>query len=175
MFIIGENLKELCHTHTIVDNEKDIDETCIELKLDKLIKKVVPTKKYDTLKYGEAIPSECVKSYTLNEKGLLLKPKECVLACSSQNINIPCGYMGMIQTKGSLARLFVFAHCVDSQIDSGFRGKVTFELYNSSKFNIVINAGQKIANLYIISASDKNIKPYVGKYCNAQEPTIQLP
>lgn len=175
MFVLGDNLIELSKKYSIVDNIKDIDDTCIELRLDRIIKRIQPVEGINTLKYGEEIPIRCVKREYINEKGLILKPNDCVLACSMQSINIPCGYMGWVQTKGSLARMFVFAHCSDSQIDSGFRGKITFELYNASKFDIIIKAGQKIVNLYIVSASDKNIIPYVGKYCNAMEPTIQLP
>lgn len=81
----------------------------------------------------------------------------------------------MIQTKGSLARLFVFIQCSDSQVDSGFKGRVTFELFNASEFKISIQAEQKVANLYILPVSDKNVGLYKGKYNNAEEPTIQLP
>jgi hypothetical protein len=175
MFVVGNNLRELVQKHNIVENVNDVDETCIELRLHKVIRRFHITNTIDTLKYGDPIPKEIGIKETVGNEGLTLKPNETVLACSKQQIFLPQGFMGMVQTKGSLARMFVFAQCSDSQIDSGFRGRVTFELFNASPFNIIINKGQKIANLYIMMGSDKNVKKYQGKYNLADEPTLQKP
>lgn len=175
MFIVGINLKELVEKYNVVEDVRDVEETCIELGLYSIVKKLCNTKDIDTLKYGEKIPEQCIMRENISENGLKIKPGETILACSSQYIFVPQGYMGMIQTKGSLARLFVFAQCSDLQIDSGFRGRVTFELYNASNFNILLQENQKVANLYLMPVSDKNVKMYEGKYNNADEPTIQIP
>lgn len=175
MFIVGVNLKELVEKYKVVEDVRDVEETCIELRLYKIIKKLCTTNGIGTIRYGEKIPEECIEREDITEKGLIIKPQETVLACSSQRIFIPQGYMGMIQTKGSLARLFVFAQCSGFQIDSGFKGRVTFELYNASKFDILLQKNQKVANLYLMPVSDKNVKLYEGKYNNADEPTIQMP
>lgn len=175
MFIVGNNLKELVKKYQIVDDVRDVGETCIELKLHNIIKRLITTQSTNTLKYGERIPSECIRKENITEHGIVIEPKEALLACSSQRVIIPKGYMGMVQTKGSLARLFVFAQFSDSQVDSGFSGRITFELFNASNFNIILQEGQKIANLYLIPASDKNVNSYKGKYNNASEPTIQEP
>lgn len=175
MFIVGENLRQLVNKHSIVDNLRDVEETCIELKLHHIVKRITPAKANRTLKYGERIPNAWIKDEDIKSKGLCIKPYEALLACSSQIVFIPQGYMGMIQTKGSLARLFVFIHFSDSQVDSGYRGRITFEMFNAATFNVLLHEGQKVANLYILPVSDKNVKPYKGKYNNADEPTIQLP
>ena len=175
MFIVGDNLRELVQKYNIVDDMRDVEETCIELRLCKNIKKLITTEKIRILRYGESIPKECVKIEEIPEDGLLLKPSETVLACSNQRVIIPQGYMGIVQTKGSLARMFVFSHCSDFQVDSGFSGRITLELYNASQFGILLREGQKVANLYILPVSDKNVRKYQGKYNNADEPTIQLP
>ncbi|MBD5118867.1 MAG: hypothetical protein HDT37_07115 [Clostridiales bacterium] len=175
MFIVGENLISLVKKHHIIDDIRDVSETCIELKLNHIIKRMRRTNDCDTLNYGERIPAKYIMEESILDEGLILKPQKAVLACSSKSVHIPCGYMGMIQTKGSLARLFVFVHCSDSQVDSGFKGCITFELYNASEFNVRIQAGQKVANLYILPVSDKNVKAYEGKYKDADKPTIQLP
>lgn len=175
MLIVGKNLEQLVEKYRITENIKDVDTTCIELRLDRTVKRLCATIRNRTLRYGERIPGECIKVSDIGKDGLLLRPAEPVLACSQQKIVIPPGYMGLVQTKGSLARMFVFAQFSDAQIDSGFSGKITLELFNASPFNILIQEGQKIANLYIIKASDKNVKLYEGKYQYAQEPTIQIP
>lgn len=175
MFIVGINLKELVEKYKVVEDVRDVEETCIELRLYKIIKKLCTSNGISTIRYGDKIPEEYIEREDISEKGLIIKPQETVLACSSQRIFIPQGFMGMIQTKGSLARLFVFAQCSGLQIDSGFKGRVTFELYNASKFDILLQKNQKVANLYLMPVSDKNVKLYEGKYNNADEPTIQMP
>ena len=175
MFIVGTNLKELVEEYKVVEDMRDVDDTCIELGLHNIVKKMCKTKDIDTLNYGGNIPKQCITRKKISKNGLKIKPGETILACSSQRIFIPQGYMGMIQTKGSLARLFVFAQCSDWQIDSGFKGRVTFELFNASNFNILLKEKQKVANLYLVPVSDKNVKLYKGKYNNADEPTIQIP
>lgn len=175
MFIVGENLKELVKQHEIVKDIRDVSETCIELKLNRKIKRICKADGIDILRYGERIPSECILEEDIFETGLTIKSKEALLACSYQSVHIPQGYMGIVQTKGSLARMFVFAQCSDFQVDSGFKGYITFEFYNASDFDIYIQCGQKVVNLYILSASDKNIIPYQGKYSGFLEPTIQFP
>ena len=98
-----------------------------------------------------------------------------MLACSSQNITMPLGYIGFVQTKGTLARLFVAAHCADAQIEPGFSGKVTLELMNQSPFDIAIPVGANIAQIYIMRCSTDNSKPYNGKYQRCEIPTLPLP
>ena len=88
---------------------------------------------------------------------------------------MPQGYMGLLQTKGSLARLCVSLHFSDGQIDPGFRGKITFEIFNASDFKIRIRKFQAVGNLYVLKTTTKKHKPYSGKYAGANGPTIQLP
>ncbi|MCM1064576.1 MAG: hypothetical protein NC420_08940 [Eubacterium sp.] len=175
MFIVGDNLRELVQKYKIIDDLRDVEETCIELRLYKIIKKLIPTEKTNVLRYGEAIPKECVQIAEIPEEGLVIEPLGTVLACSNQRVIIPQGYMGIVQTKGSLARMFIFSQCSDFQVDSGFKGRVTLELYNASQFSVLLREGQKVANLYILPVSDKNVRMYQGKYNGADEPTIQLP
>lgn len=176
MFIVGENLKQLTKQYKIVNDIRDVDETCIELKLFSVIKRLVlpqnTSKNNHILKYGDSIPREYIKKEKIYDRGLKIPSKGCVLACSSQVVHIPRGYMGLVQTKGTLARMFMFAQCSDAQIDSGYKGRITFELFNASPFDIVLRAEQSVANLYILSASDKKVNEYEGKYSRAMEPTV---
>lgn len=175
MFIVGENLRELVKQCDVVKDIRDVTETCIELGLGKIIKRVGKIDGIDTLRYGDPVPKDCIQEEDISESGLVINPKEALLACSSQCVHIPQGYMGVVQTKGSLARMFVFAQCSDFQVDSGFNGCITFEFYNASDFKICIQEKQKVANLYILPTSDKNVAPYRGKYNGSLEPTIQFP
>lgn len=176
MLIVGDNLKALIEQYSIIKNTSNgdvgFDDNCIKLTLDNKVVAIEPDTGHNTLYYQQDIPNELIHEYLLDSNGLTLQPKSSILACSREEIFIPNGYMGFIQTTGSLARYFVSAHFSDGQIDSGYEGKVTFELFNGSNFDIVFQAGQPIANLYILKTSTQCKNTYHGRYQHAKKPTI---
>ncbi len=183
MIVIGENLEQLMKQYQMVYHEDDLrkgecdtscyDETCIRLSLGTSAIRLCPDGVNSILTYGEEIPKSCIYQYKLGDEGLLIEPKTAVLAASAESIYMPRGYMGLLQTKGSLARLCVSIHFSDGQIDSGFRGPVTFEIFNASDFKIRIRKFQAIGNLYVFKATTKKHKLYSGQYADAKGPTIQ--
>ena len=173
MIIVGENLRSLISGLTMCPLDL-FDETSLGLKLDTVVYRT-DTSTNTTIRYGLHNVDHCYKEETLKTGELLLKPGDCVLACSNHSISMPMGYMGFVQTKGTLARMFVSSHCTDSQVEPGFSGKVTLELMNLSPFEIIIPVGSTIAQLFIIRCSTDNSKPYVGKYNGSDKPTIPLP
>jgi len=127
------------------------------------------------LTYGEELPEACIRSFILDGEGLILQPKTAILASSAETVCMPQGYMGLLQTKGSLARLCVSLHFSDGQVDPGFKGRITFEIFNASDFQIRIRKFQAVGNLYILKTSTKNQKPYSGRYAGVSGPTVQMP
>ena len=174
MIIIGENLEKLIRQHNMVSKDC-FDETCISLSLGKTCIELVPSEELPTLTYGEPIPQKYISQFEINENGLVLLPKSAVLAVSAEEIYMPQGYMGLLQTKGSLARMLVSLHFSDGQVDSGFRGHITFEIFNASDFKICIRKLNKVGNLYVFKASTKKHKLYSGRYSHSTVPTLQVP
>lgn len=174
MIVVGENLFQLMRQYNMVDHDDCYDETCIKLSLGKTCIQLCPNGS-DILTYGETLPESCIKQYELGDDGLIIEPKTAVLASSAEVVHMPQGYMGLLQTKGSLARLCVSLHFSDGQIDPGFSGKITFEIFNASDFRIRIRKFQPVGNLYVLKTTTKRHKPYSGKYAKADGPTIQLP
>ncbi len=84
---------------------------------------------------------------------------------------MPVEYFGLVQTKGSLARLFISATCNDGQIEPGFKGKITLELANFGNAEIQIPLGETIAQMFLFRCTTA-AKPYAGRYQNADEPTL---
>ena len=168
MLIVGEDLIDLIKKNDIC-SENLYDVTCITLELDE---EIIKYKAGELLEYGKEIPKEWIISEKMDKNGIVLKPYECFLGCSNQKINMPNGYFGLLQTKGSLARLFVQIQCSDGQIDPGFRGKVTFEIINLSNCMIKLHKDQAVGNLYIFKTSNDKINDYLGKYCNSNKPTF---
>jgi dCTP deaminase len=146
MFIVGENLRSLISGHSIC-SETSFDGSSISVKLGPIIFK--PAKpRGRKIKYGLHEVDDLYEKTHLDSGELLLRPKDCVLACSSERINMPLGYIGFIQTKGTLARMFVITHCADPQIDPGFCGKITLEIVNLSPFEVVLPVGSPVAQLF---------------------------
>lgn len=173
MILVGEILEKFIAENKVV-SLNNFDQTCISLFLGSSIIKLVPNEKYTFLEYGKKIPDECIKREDISLSGLTLEPHSAVLAMSEEEIYMPLGYFGLLQTKGSLARLMISLHFSDGQIDPGFKGHITFEIYNASDFFVHIDCRKAVGNLYIFEACGSS-KPYSGKYANSDKPTIQVP
>lgn len=171
MLIVGENLRGLLIQEEICD-EQCFDNTCISLSLGPQVIRLEPTDNTNILDYGDDIPKECITYENISENGLILHPYTSIIASSYETIHIPVGYFGLLQTKGSLARMMVSLHFSDGQIDPGFNGKVTFEIMNCSNFSIRIRKRQPVGNLYVFKTSTNDACAYQGRYQNATGPTI---
>lgn len=170
MMLIGDELLNLIHEKKVAPEEA-FDETCIQLSLGRTVKHLVPSPQNDTLIFGQTIPRECVKKSDISDSGLLIKPHSSALAVSHEEIHIPLEYFGLLQTKGALARLMVSIHFSDGQLDPGFAGHVTFELYNGSDFSILLPYRSLVGNIYIYETRGKT-RGYSGRFANSDEPTI---
>lgn len=172
MLIVGNDLKKLIEEYNIINDCNSYDITCLKLSLGEKVIELKPTTTISVLNYGEEIPREIINEKTIKDNGILLPPKTSVIASSSEKINMPLGYFGLLQTKGSLARMCISLHFSDGQIDPGFKGKVTFEIFNASDFFVRLYKNQSVGNLYILKTSSTEIPGYNGKYCNSNGPTI---
>jgi dCTP deaminase len=101
----------------------------------------------------------------------VLVPQGKVLACSQEHIRMPNNLMGLIQTKGSLARGFLMVHMCDGQIDPGYEGKITFEIVNLSDFYYRLEPGMPIAQLFLVRLSAPVESTYDGRYQGSGTPT----
>jgi deoxycytidine triphosphate deaminase len=156
MLIVGENLRSLMRQRGVVGqhNMHCFDENSITLSLDReIIRMVAPAN--TVLHYGQEIPKEYFESTTLHDSPLLIGANDAVLSCSSEEINFPMGYFGLLQTKGSLARMFVSVNCCDGQIEGGFVGKITFEIVNHSGYTVEIAPLQPVAQLFVFKTSSR--------------------
>lgn len=168
MIVVSENLKGLIEQTSLVPLTA-LDEFSITLTLSKdIVRLDVPNGQ--EVVYGTTVPKECIKEEMLTD-ALVLSPRQAVLACSKEFVKMPKGYMGLLQTKGSLARLFISVHCSDGQVEPGFEGRVTFEICNMGNATVKILNGAPIAQMFIFKTSSNKVA-YNGKYCRSQKPTI---
>lgn len=171
MLIVGENLRGLVVQHDVCDVQL-FDENSLKLRIMGTI--FAPQTDAPTVAYEQQDYSDLYDRRQIGPEGLDLRPGNAILACSSDTFRMPMGYFGQVQTKGSLARLFVAAHMCDPQIDPGYEGKITLEVVNHGPFTVNLKTHATVASLYIWKCSTANNSPYNGRYNRAKEPTLPL-
>lgn len=167
MVITEVNLKELMEQYQIAPIGC-YDTFSITLHLSRFISKYCCSGN-NVITYGQKVNDDELIDEEITDE-YILKPGQAILACSNERIKMPEGYIGFLQTKGSLARLFITAHCCDGQIEPGFEGCVTFELCNMGNLNVKLLPNSPIAQLFVFKTSSNNEK-YNGKYSNSDKPT----
>ena len=173
MVVIGSNLLELIESEGICSSSA-YDKFSISLTLGKTIFRA-KTHQDGVLRYGSQDVSHFYKREELDGGALIVDARESVLASSHEKIKMPLGYIGLLQTKGTLARMFMLAHCSDSQIEPGFSGAVTLELCNLSPWPIEIPIGSPVAQMFLLRCSTGVTEGYSGKYADSDIPTIPVP
>lgn len=173
MIIISENLIGIVRALQICDPHL-VEDFSIQIKLDRVIRRLKEARDgIAPMSYESHIDHA---SYFQEPEritdSLILAPRECVLACSQGVYTMPLGYFGLIQTKGSLARMFVSATANDGQVEPGYSGKLTLELVNHSPFPVELRPGAVVAQLFMMRCSSEAAKPYSGRYQGAVGPTI---
>jgi dCTP deaminase len=128
---------------------------------------------YDPYNGEPFIPPKTMPSTTRSvapEDFHILPPGGIVLSCTEEEVEIPKDKFGFIQTKGSIARGFISVHMSDGQVDPGYKGKITLELFNASAFYYKLAPGMQIASLFFMK-TDAPVESYNGRYQNSGAPT----
>jgi dCTP deaminase len=176
MIIIDKNLEHLVLQLSICDKSL-IDDFSLKIQMGTNYYEINDEKIKEKIVYGShPQPASLFLDKKKIEQNLNLIPGARVIACSKHKYSIPPDYFGLVQTKGTLARLFVQTTCNDGQIEPGFSGYITLEIVNLSPWTIELPVGSDIAQLYLIKCSCTASNPYSGRYSNlAKEgPTIAI-
>ncbi|ENC9731723.1 TPA: deoxycytidine deaminase [Citrobacter freundii] len=173
MMIIDENLKYLAQSNDICEREDLIEDYCIQIRLSNSVY-YKPKKEGIKITYGTNSDSVSKGYDKINPQvtPIILEPMDRILACSQEIYKIPRDVFGLVQTKGSLARLFVQVTCCDGQVEPGFEGKITLEIVNLSPFIIELPTLSRVAQLYLFQCSMKSRKEYNGKYAGHELPSL---
>ncbi len=91
---------------------------------------------------------------------LYLPPHTFILGELQEHIRIPPGLAAKIEGKSSVGRGGVTVHVTAGWVDPGWDGVLTLELCNLSKNTLILDVGQKIAQIsfYMMAAPAK--RPY---------------
>lgn len=170
MVIISENLRALVDQYKVCKIDL-VDEFSLKVKLGN--KSYSPIPSQDTVVYGShPNPATLFNKISSIQQNLTLTPGEKYLACTQDIYTIPSDYFGLVQTKGTLARLFVAITCNDGQVEPGFKGHITLEIINNSPWTVDLPVGSDIGQMYLFKCSMSAEKPYDGRYA---EPSLNGP
>lgn len=101
--------------------------------------------------------------YEWNADSIVMKPGEFALASTEEEIGVPIDCAAYVEGRSSVGRMGIQVQNAGF-IDSGFRGQITLELQNQSKYTIRLNRGVRICQLVYCQMTTPCISPYNGKY-----------
>lgn len=175
MIIIDKNLEQLAEQYSICDKGL-IDDFSLRIKIGPKIYRANSTVVQRVIYGGPAQnTSELFEACETVAQNITLSPGASVLAASQHTYRMPLDYIGLVQTKGTLARLFVQVTCNDGQVEPGFDGYITLEIVNLSPWVIDIPVGSEVAQLYLMKCSSLTNKPYNGRYADEAKKGPTLP
>ena len=102
-----------------------------------------------------------VTKFTIEPDGFVLRPGIGYLFATAETVYSK-KYIGVVDGKSSLGRLFVQVHCTAGYVDCGFRGNVTLEV--TVTHPIVVFAGMRIAQIRFHTMHGEVGKLYSGNY-----------
>ena len=77
-----------------------------------------------------------------------IEPRNSVKTDTGVHVAIPEGYVGMVKSKSGL--MVKHDTVTDGTVDSGYTGSIVVKLFNHDYSELVIEPGQKIAQLVIL-------------------------
>ena len=103
----------------------------------------------------------------------LLRPGEFILASTKELFNMPKNIEGYVQGKSSLGRKGLQIECAGF-IDPLFHGEITLEIFNMSRWVIILEDEMPIAQVLFTNVLPAEIKPYdkFGHYMYQKGPTV---
>ncbi len=143
----------------------------IDLRLGSMLVQYPP----QTIKIGVDRPKS--REIDITGSSYILHPGEFILGTTLEKVCIPNGYLGVIETKGNIARAGIQVHNNDGHIDPGFCGHITLEIKNMNNNDVFIELipDTPICQLFIGKLSSACDSPYNGKYLNQVKPTTYYP
>jgi len=111
---------------------------------------------------GNSAGLSCCGYDLISDAIYCVRPRQFVLAASVELFNIPTFVVGVVHDKSSLARRGLAVQ--NTVLEPGWRGHVTLELTNHGTKNILICAGDPIAQVLFHRLDEPTEQPYRGRY-----------
>lgn len=104
-------------------------------------------------------------------KGIIIQPGTQVLLSTLEFVGLPDNLVGFVELRSTWARHGLFVP--PTIIDAGFAGTVTLEVFNSSRFPILLRPKVRFAHVIFATTLNRVRNAYKGTYLNQRG--IKLP
>lgn len=91
----------------------------------------------------------------------IIRPREKVLICTMEYIELPTELMGFVELRSTFARCGLLLP--PTILDGGFKGQITLEVEGSS-FPIKLYKGDRFAHVVFLKLASPIGRPYAGRY-----------
>lgn len=105
------------------------------------------------------------------QKEIIVEPHSQVLLSTLEVVGLPDNLMGFVELRSTWARHGLFMP--PTIIDAGFAGNVTLEVFNSSRFPILLRPGIRFSHIIFATTLNRVRNAYKGAYLNQRG--IHLP
>ena len=108
-------------------------------------------------------------TFSISEKGLVVKPHHAVVVYTKERIKLPYNVFGVVTGKGAL----IFRGCFLStgKIDPAFDGQLKIGLYNGGRSSICLHTGDSFATAYFIN-TDATLTAPLKQYQTGLPPDL---
>jgi dCTP deaminase len=104
---------------------------------------------------------------SFQSSSFLIPPRGFMLGVTMERVQVPLTMAARLDGKSSLGRLGLIVHLTAGNIDPGFNGNITLELFNTAPYPIKLYAGMPIAQIVFIKLTSPCKQGYSGKYQGA--------
>ena len=171
--LVDKQIKKLITQKEIVIDpydEKNLASGSYRLSLGKVI--LIP-KEGERVVLGKSIQPKYDR-IEITKDGFTLNPGMFVLGQTLEKVTLPKCIGGFLDTRSTLARLGVSINNTAMYLEPGHSDSIiTLEIFNSGKFDLVLNVGESVAKLIFITSSGSAIRGYseYGRYALQEETT----
>lgn len=118
-------------------------------------------------------PKTLKDEYVLEKKpnGIIIEPGTQVLLSTMEFLGLPDNLVGFVELRSTWARHGLFMP--PTIIDAGFAGTITLEVFNSSRFPILLRPKVRFAHVIFATTLNRVKNAYKGKYFNQRG--VKLP
>jgi dCTP deaminase len=111
-------------------------------------------------------PSTLKDEYVLERmpKGIIVNPGTQVLLSTIEFVGLPDNLVGFVELRSTWARHGLFVP--PTIIDAGFSGTITLEVFNSSRFPILLRPKVRFAHVIFATTLNRVRNAYSGTYLN---------
>ena len=144
------------------DFEKQLGPCSLDLHLGDLFK-IFKHTEYPYIDLNDNTPIEDLMTEIKisQEKPLIMRPGDFVLAVTEEDIELPADIMGRLDGRSSLGRLGLVVHSTAARFDPGWKGKAIMEVGNLGVIPIALYPGIRVCAMTFETLSSPSETPYL--------------